>query len=280
MKNHIDKTTITILRQENNNISIVINRNQKHISNIAINFYKQISEHEILKNAGVEDKKEFAKNLIRLLIIRSKRIPDLKELEKTTESLLRLMVEEVLYNNKIVDHTRIMINLINSYIKILKIQNKEGIYFDMERADRFIIWFCNFLKYEKRPNYEVDKDYKALFERRNKYSEAEILASYLYIGGNPMSMDALRASDRYIKIKTPDYKKLLTGTNLDPLGIILIRLISYEKNVDITDELQISIKYKLHEFIRDNFDMYLEKLNELLNKLNNIRTEFKRLNFY
>lgn len=225
--------------------------------------------------------RKLTNNTLRLLTVLDYYSSDFYEKSQKANKIFGMLITEIVHAGNpsfqsVQDRVELLIKTLDAYIKISKITDKDGIRFDPSRAYRFLEWFSNFGN-----KVEIKQDSVMIKILKNrKFSEAEVMISYMYLGENVNEMLYARTLSNYkALIRDIKYEELFKQLNLDPLGMIITRLIGHEpdvkksiKNLDdwAWDNM---VSLKLNEIVR-KFDISIEDLEKLLNRIDNLRNKY------
>ncbi|MEM4159201.1 MAG: hypothetical protein QW336_01965 [Candidatus Anstonellales archaeon] len=264
----------------NNNIN---NKLSDSIKNEILNYVKQIVDKEMFEfdKSSIED---FATNLGRYTIVKSHDVESEQELKEVVYTTLQSMVQNILHGEgifgsfKMKTRRDVLIGLLNAYVTLRKMvhvtdRGNSEIKFDPDRADRFIDWFI-------RLGQKSDKSSELLkYLNNHRFSEAELLFLYMYVGENYLDVTGARNNQRYNPISLDDTRILnyIKAINLIPLGLLIVRLVALEsKDNELLKKLDLNNwPTELHNFLLNNPDLDDKKIEEVLNMIRKIRQELK-----
>ncbi|MEM4149153.1 MAG: hypothetical protein QXQ78_00840 [Candidatus Anstonellales archaeon] len=264
----------------NNNIN---NKLSDSIKNEILNYVKQIVDKEMFEfdKSSIED---FATNLGRYTIVKSHDVESEQELKEVVYTTLQSMVQNILHGEgifrsfKMKTRRDVLIGLLNAYVTLRKMvhvtdRGNSEIKFDPNRADRFIDWFI-------RLGQKSDKSSELLkYLNNHRFSEAELLFLYMYVGENYLDVTGARNNQRYNPISLDDTRILnyIKAINLIPLGLLIVRLVALEsKDNELLKKLYLNNwPTELHNFLLNNPDLDDKKIEEVLNMIRKVRQELK-----
>ncbi|MEM2054205.1 MAG: hypothetical protein QW690_00410 [Candidatus Anstonellales archaeon] len=264
----------------NNNIN---NKLSDSVKNEILNYVKQIVDKEMFEfdKSSIED---FATNLGRYTIVKSHDVESEQELKEVVYTTLQSMVQNILHGEgifgsfKMKTRRDVLIGLLNAYVTLRKMvhvtdRGNSEIKFDPNRADRFIDWFI-------RLGQKSDKSSELLkYLNNHRFSEAELLFLYMYVGENYLDVTGARNNQRYNPISLDDTRILnyIKAINLIPLGLLIVRLVALEsKDNELLKKLDLNNwPTELHNFLLNNPDLDDKKIEEVLNMIRKVRQELK-----
>ncbi|MEM1971024.1 MAG: hypothetical protein QXM92_00995 [Candidatus Anstonellales archaeon] len=264
----------------NNNIN---NKLSDSVKNEILNYVKQIVDKEMFEfdKSSIED---FATNLGRYTIVKSHDVESEQELKEVVYTTLQSMVQNILHGEgifgsfKMKTRRDVLIGLLNAYVTLRKMvhvtdRGNSEIKFDPDRADRFIDWFI-------RLGQKSDKSSELLkYLNNHRFSEAELLFLYMYVGENYLDVTGARNNQRYNPISLDDTRILnyIKAINLIPLGLLIVRLVALEsKDNELLKKLDLNNwPTELHNFLLNNPDLDDKKIEEVLNMIRKVRQELK-----
>lgn len=264
----------------NNNIN---NKLSDSVKNEILNYVKQIVDKEMFEfdKSSIED---FATNLGRYTIVKSHDVESEQELKEVVYTTLQSMVQNILHGEgifgsfKMKTRRDVLIGLLNAYVTLRKMvhvtdRGNSEIKFDPDRADRFIDWFI-------RLGQKSDKSSELLkYLNNHRFSEAELLFLYMYVGENYLDVTGARNNQRYNPISLDDTRILnyIKAINLIPLGLLIVRLVALEsKDNELLKKLYLNNwPTELHNFLLNNPDLDDKKIEEVLNMIRKVRQELK-----
>ncbi|MEM2379954.1 MAG: hypothetical protein QXS53_01340, partial [Candidatus Anstonellales archaeon] len=209
----------------NNNIN---NKLSDSVKNEILNYVKQIVDKEMFEfdKSSIED---FATNLGRYTIVKSHDVESEQELKEVVYTTLQSMVQNILHGEgifgsfKMKTRRDVLIGLLNAYVTLRKMvhvtdRGNSEIKFDPDRADRFIDWFIR-LGQKSNKSSELLK-----YLNNHRFSEAELLFLYMYVGENYLDVTGARNNQRYNPISLDDTRILnyIKAINLIPLGLLIV----------------------------------------------------------
>ncbi|MEM2526330.1 MAG: hypothetical protein QXE47_01405 [Candidatus Anstonellales archaeon] len=264
----------------NNNIN---NKLSDSVKNEILNYVKQIVDKEMFEfdKSSIED---FATNLGRYTIVKSHDVESEQELKEVVYTTLQSMVQNILHGEgifgsfKMKTRRDVLIGLLNAYVTLRKMvhvtdRGNSEIKFDPDRADRFIDWFIR-LGQKSNKSSELLK-----YLNNHRFSEAELLFLYMYVGENYLDVTGARNNQRYNPISLDDTRILnyIKAINLIPLGLLIVRLVALEsKDNELLKKLYLNNwPTELHNFLLNNPDLDDKKIEEVLNMIRKIRQELK-----
>ncbi|MEM2768919.1 MAG: hypothetical protein QXQ15_00475 [Candidatus Anstonellales archaeon] len=264
----------------NNNIN---NKLSDSVKNEILNYVKQIVDKEMFEfdKSSIED---FATNLGRYTIVKSHDVESEQELKEVVYTTLQSMVQNILHGEgifgsfKMKTRRDVLIGLLNAYVTLRKMvhvtdRGNSEIKFDPDRADRFIDWFIR-LGQKSNKSSELLK-----YLNNHRFSEAELLFLYMYVGENYLDVTGARNNQRYNPISLDDTRILnyIKAINLIPLGLLIVRLVALEsKDNELLKKLYLNNwPTELHNFLLKNPDLDDKKIEEVLNMIRKVRQELK-----
>jgi len=272
-----------IEKNQSNMSEIFETRLSDSIKNEILNYVKQIVDKEMFEfdKSSIED---FATNLGRYTIVKSHDVESEQELKEVVYTTLQSMVQNILHGEgifgsfKMKTRRDVLIGLLNAYVTLRKMvhvtdRGNSEIKFDPDRADRFIDWFI-------RLGQKSDKSSELLkYLNNHRFSEAELLFLYMYVGENYLDVTGARNNQRYNPISLDDTRILnyIKAINLIPLGLLIVRLVALEsKDNELLKKLDLNNwPTELHNFLLKNPDLDDKKIEEVLNMIRKVRQELK-----
>lgn len=272
-----------IEKNQSNMSEIFETRLSDSIKNEILNYVKQIVDKEMFEfdKSSIED---FATNLGRYTIVKSHDVESEQELKEVVYTTLQSMVQNILHGEgifgsfKMKTRRDVLIGLLNAYVTLRKMvhvtdRGNSEIKFDPNRADRFIDWFI-------RLGQKSDKSSELLkYLNNHRFSEAELLFLYMYVGENYLDVTGARNNQRYNPISLDDTRILnyIKAINLIPLGLLIVRLVALEsKDNELLKKLDLNNwPTELHNFLLKNPDLDDKKIEEVLNMIRKVRQELK-----
>lgn len=227
---------------------------------------------------------ELIKNVFRMSKVLSYYSHEPYERYKKLEKILTLLISEVVHASNpsfshVQDKPNLIIKVLDTYIRMSKMMDSFNIRYDPSRVYRFLEWFVTIGNLAEG---KKDSEMIEILGSRRRFSEAELLITYMHIGKQRHEIMIARSMSNYIAlVKDIKYEKLFMYSSLDPIGAVLIGLIAHERGMHIKDIdswiLEKVLSYDFRRDIVENFDVHLDKLKEFLDKIERIRSASRNI---